>query len=255
MRKPIIAANWKMNKTRDDALAYIYEVTDKVANKNKVETIIFAPAIYLRTLIKRQEENIRIGAQNMHYEDSGAFTGELSALMLTNIGTTWVLIGHSERRQYFNETCQTVNLKIKQALKSNLKPMLCIGESLEIREKDETKKFLANQIKEAFRDITKDQAKDVVVAYEPIWAIGTGRTATPYLANQTIKEIREEIAKLYDKNTANKIRILYGGSVKLNNIEELLKQSDIDGALIGGASLDSENLIKFTKIASKIKKK
>ena len=183
-RIPIIAGNWKMYKTRDDALDFIYRVNGKMPSVDLVETVLFTSPIYLRTLVKRQEENLRIGAQNMHFENEGAYTGEISASMLKNIGVTWVLIGHSERRQYFNETDESVNKKLKKALASELKPMVCVGESLEIREKGETDSFVKNQVVKAYQDITKQEALKTVLAYEPIWAIGTGKTATPKDANE-----------------------------------------------------------------------
>lgn len=246
-RIPVIAGNWKMNKTRDDALAFIYQVNTKVPSKEEVETILFTSPIYLRTLIKRQETDLRIGAQNMHYEESGAYTGEVSPSMLTNIGTTHVLIGHSERRQYFNETDESVNLKLKAAHHHGLTPTVCVGETLEIKEAGNTNKHVGHQIKEAFKGIDKEDAIKTIVAYEPIWAIGTGKTATPDDANDTIKAIRQTLANIYSKDVAEQIRILYGGSVKPNNIKELLAKSDIDGALIGGASLDAKSYLELVE--------
>ena len=253
MRKKIIAGNWKMYKTRDDALDFIYAVNTKLPSINDVESIIFASPIYLRTLVKRQEENLRIGSQNMHYLDEGAYTGEVSNTMLTNIGVTYVLIGHSERRTYFNETDKDVNLKIKKALSVNLKPMVCVGEELKTRESNQTNQFVKNQINLAFKDLTAEDALKVVVAYEPIWSIGTGKTATPEQANETIKEIRKDLEELYGKKYSNQIRILYGGSVKETNIKEILQQSDIDGALIGGASLDPKAFVNMCNIAKELK--
>ena len=253
MRKKIIAGNWKMYKTRDDALDFIYAVNTKLPSINDVESIIFASPIYLRTLVKRQEENLRIGSQTMHYLDEGAYTGEVSNTMLTNIGVTYVLIGHSERRTYFNETDKDVNLKIKKALSVNLKPMVCVGEELKTRESNQTNQFVKNQINLAFKDLTAEDALKVVVAYEPIWSIGTGKTATPEQANETIKEIRKDLEELYGKKYSNQIRILYGGSVKETNIKEILQQSDIDGALIGGASLDPKAFVNMCNIAKELK--
>ena len=250
-RVPVIAGNWKMFKTRDDALAFIYQVNTKVPAKEKVETILFTSPIYLRTLIKRQEDDLRIGAQNMHFAEEGAFTGEISANMLTNIGTTHVLIGHSERRQYFAETDETVNKKLKTAHAHKLTPTLCVGESLETREAGKTNEFVKNQIVKAFEGLSKDQALKTIVAYEPIWAIGTGKTATPQDANDTIKSIRSNLLELYGKKISDQIRILYGGSVNPGNIEALLSESDIDGALVGGASLDPQSYLKLVKAALK----
>lgn len=254
MRKLVVAGNWKMYKNRDDALSYIYDVNTKLPSNEIVDTILFTPSIYLRSLVKRQEEYLKIGAQNMHESDNGAFTGEISANMLTNIGVSYVLIGHSERRQYFNETDNSVNLKIKQALNNSLTPMLCVGESLDIRKANKTDEFVSNQVVKALKDIDSNQVLKIEIAYEPIWAIGTGVTATAEQANDTICDIRKTIEKLYSKEVAEKVRILYGGSVKVDNIEEILSKKDIDGALIGGASLDSASFLKMANIAAKIKK-
>lgn len=250
-RIPVIAGNWKMFKTRDDALSFIYQVNTKVPAIEEVETILFVSPIYLRTLIKRQEDNLRIGAQNMHFAEEGAFTGEVSANMLTNIGTTHVLIGHSERRQYFAETDQTVNQKLHSAHAHKLTPTVCVGESLETREAGKTNEFVKNQIKKAFEGISKENAIKTIVAYEPIWAIGTGKTATPQDANDTIKSIRQTLQELYGSSVSEKIRILYGGSVNPKNISELLNESDIDGALVGGASLNPQSYLELVTAAVK----
>lgn len=253
MRKriPVIAGNWKMFKTRDDALAFIFQVNTKVPSIEKVETILFVSPIYLRTLIKRQEDNLRIGAQNMHFAEEGAFTGEISANMLTNIGTTHVLLGHSERRQYFAETDETVNKKLHSAHAHKLTPTVCVGESLETREAGKTDEFVKEQVVKAFEGIKKELAVKTIIAYEPIWAIGTGKTATPQDANATIKAIRKVLFELYGKEVSEQIRILYGGSVNPKNIDELLAQSDIDGALVGGASLDPQSYLKLVEAAVK----
>lgn len=249
-RIPVIAGNWKMYKTRDDALAFIYQVNTKVPSKEEVETILFTSPIYLRTLIKRQEDGLRIGAQNMHFAEEGAFTGEISANMLTNIGTTHILIGHSERRQYFAETDESVNKKIKTAHAHGLTPTVCVGESLEVREAGQTNSFVKEQVVKAFADIPTDDVLKTIIAYEPIWAIGTGKTATPQDANDTIKSIRANLAELYGHDIANQVRILYGGSVNPKNISDLLAQSDIDGALVGGASLDPKSFLDLVNAAS-----
>jgi len=248
-RVPVIAGNWKMFKTRDDALSFIYQVNTKVPAKEKVETILFVSPIYLRTLVKRQEDDLRIGAQNMHFAEEGAFTGEVSANMLTNIGTTHILIGHSERRQYFNETDESVNKKLKTAHAHELIPTVCVGESLETREAGETNAFVKNQVVKAFDGISETDALKTIIAYEPIWAIGTGRTATPKDANDTIKSIRSNLVELYGKKVAEEIRILYGGSVNPKNIKDLLNESDIDGALVGGASLDPQSYLQLVEAA------
>ncbi len=251
MRKPIIAGNWKMFKTRDEALQFIYAVSDKMPEKEKVESVIFAPFVVLRCLVKRQGENLRIGAQNMHFEEQGAFTGEVAPNMLTSIGVTYVLIGHSERRAMFNETDESCNKKLHQAFNHDLKPILCVGESLEQRENNLTEKVIYNQLVEDLKSLTKEQVKELVIAYEPIWAIGTGKTATAEIADETCGFIRKTVAKLYDEETAEAIRIQYGGSVKVSNIDELMAQPNIDGALIGGASLKADDFITLVKAALK----
>jgi triosephosphate isomerase len=243
MRKPIIAGNWKMNKTRDEALQFIYNVNMKLPSNEKVESVICAQAPILRDLVKRQGEELRIGAQTMHESDTGAYTGEVSAALLTNIGVEYVIIGHSERRAYYNETDEAINKKVHQAFRHDLTPILCVGESLETREANETDAFVEGQIVEDLKGLGSEQVKDLVIAYEPIWAIGTGKTATAEMANETIRNIRLVVEKLYDKETAEAVRIQYGGSVKPANIDELLSMSDIDGALVGGASLDSDSFL------------
>ncbi len=251
MRRKIIAGNWKMYKTRAEALEFIYQVADKMPERTEVETVVFAPSLYARCLVKRQG-NLRIGVQNIHHLDEGAYTGELSLKMVEPLGFEYVLIGHSERREYFKESDLDVNLKLKKVLTSNLTPVVCVGENLLVRQKNEVYAFLANQIKSAFSEVSANDAKKVVIAYEPIWAIGTGETATPEVANQTIKGIREVIEKLYGKIVAAEIRILYGGSVKPENIKEILATTDIDGALIGGASLDSAKFIQMVAVAKQL---
>ncbi|PKK94267.1 MAG: triose-phosphate isomerase, partial [Tenericutes bacterium HGW-Tenericutes-6] len=243
MRKPLIAGNWKMYKTKDDALAFIYAVNVEVPDKDIVESVVCAPAIFLRDLVKREGENLRIGAQNMHYAEEGAFTGEISAQMLKSYGVDYVVIGHSERRAYFNETDETVNLKLIAAVNQDITPIVCVGESLDIREKGTTNEVVENQIKKAYANVTKEEALKTVVAYEPIWAIGTGVTATPEQANETIVHIRKVLTSLYGKQVSENIRILYGGSVNTKNVESLLSMSDIDGALVGGASLDPNSFL------------
>lgn len=249
MRKRLIAGNWKMYKTRDEAIDFIYEVSSSVPNQDVVDTVICAPAIFLRDLVKREGEHLRIGAQNMHNEIQGAFTGEMSAPMLVSYGVEYVVIGHSERRQYFFESDAFINAKTKQALAHHITPILCVGESLETREAGTTNAFVADQVTKALDGISEDDILKVVLAYEPIWAIGTGRTATSDQANETIKAIRAHIASLYNQEVSEQVRILYGGSVKPSNIEELLQTSDIDGALIGGASLEAASFIDMAKKA------
>ncbi|TNF08626.1 MAG: triose-phosphate isomerase [Bacillota bacterium] len=251
MRKPLIAGNWKMYKTKDDALAFIYAVNLEVPDKDLVESVICAPSIFLRDLVKREGENIRIGAQNMHYANEGAYTGETSAAMLKSYGVDYCIIGHSERRAYFNETDETVNLKLIAAVNADIIPIVCVGESLEIREAGTTDHVVKKQIEKAYLNVDAEEALKTVIAYEPIWAIGTGRTATPEQANETIIAIRNVLATLYTKEVADKIRILYGGSVNVKNVDSLLSMSDIDGALVGGASLDPKSYLTLVKAALK----
>ncbi len=251
MRKPIIAGNWKMFKTRDEALNFIYSVNLKVPSINEVDTVICAEAPLLRCLVKRQGDNLRIGAQNMHQSDEGAYTGEVSAILLESIYVDYVVIGHSERRAMFNETDETVNLKIKQAFKHKLTPIVCVGEALAERQNGTTQDVVKRQVTKAFEGLTKEQAQNVVIAYEPIWAIGTGLTATKEVANETCGDIRNVIKELYGPEVSELIRIQYGGSVNPSNIDELLSMKHIDGALIGGASLDPEKFIYMANAALK----
>ena len=249
MRKPIIAGNWKMNKTRDEALQFIYNVNMNVPSNEFVDSVICAQSPILRDLVKRQGDHLRIGAQTMHYLDNGAYTGEISAPLLESIGVTYVVIGHSERRAYYNETDGSVNKKIHQAFRYGLTPILCVGEELDIRENGTTDAYIKAQVVGALKGLGTEQIKQLVLAYEPIWAIGTGKTATSEMANDTIKAIRNVVKGLYNQETAEAMRIQYGGSVKPANIEELLSMSDIDGALVGGASLDPESFLALVNAA------
>lgn len=245
MRKPIIVGNWKMNKTRDEALQFIYAVKNEVASSEVVESAICAPFPYLRCLVKRQGESLRVGAQNMHFESSGAYTGEVAPDMLTAIGVSYVVLGHSERREMFNETDEVVNKKVHAAFENGLTPIICVGESLEERENGTTNQVVDKQTVTALAGLTEDQVKQVVIAYEPIWAIGTGRTATAEQANETIGYIREVIERVYGCDASNAVRIQYGGSVNPSNIKELMAQEHIDGALVGGASLDPQSFLNL----------
>ena len=240
-----------MYKTKDEALAFVYAVNLSVPDKEIVESVICAPAIFLRDLVKREGENLRIGAQNMHYANEGAFTGETSAIMLKSYGVDYVVIGHSERRAYFNETDETVNLKVINAINNEIIPIVCVGESLEIRENGTTDSFVTAQIEKAYLNIDAEDALKTVIAYEPIWAIGTGVTATPEQANETIITIRGVLSKLYGQAISDQIRILYGGSVNTKNIDSLISMSDIDGALVGGASLDPQSYLTLVRAALK----
>lgn len=245
MRKKVIAGNWKMNMLPNEAINFIQELEPMVKDTEN-EVIICAPYTDLfYTILNAQNTNIKIGAQNMHFEEKGAYTGEVSGQMLKSIGVEYVIIGHSERRQYFAETDETVNKKIKAALAVELKPIVCVGETLEERENGTTSYVITRQIKAALEGLSEEQVKNTIVAYEPIWAIGTGKTATADEANDTIIKIREEISKIYGNDIAECVIILYGGSVKSSNAKELFTKSDIDGGLIGGASLKAEEFAKI----------
>ena len=247
MRKKVIAGNWKMNMLPNEAIKMIEELTPLVESAQS-EVILCVPFTDLfYALMTAQGSNIKIGAQNMHWEESGAYTGEVSAKMLKSIGVEYVIIGHSERRQYFNETDETVNKKIKSAFESELKPIVCIGETLEERESGKAEKVVTTQLKLALEGLSNFQVANTIIAYEPIWAIGTGKTATAEDANNMIKAIREEISNLYGQNVAGRVIIQYGGSVKSSNAKELFSTSDIDGALVGGASLKAD---EFSKIVN-----
>ncbi len=251
LRRPVIAGNWKMFKTRDEALQFIYAINQEVPEASVVESIICANDVLLRCLVKRQGENLKIGAQNMHFEENGAFTGETSPLVLETTGVTYVIIGHSERRAMFNETDETVNLKLKSAIKHDLTPIVCVGESLEVRENGTTDEVVKQQVVKAYDGVGADEALKSIIAYEPIWAIGTGKTATPEQAEETIKAIRNVLVSIYGNDLASKVRILYGGSVNPKNVDVLLQQENIDGALVGGASLDPMSFLTLVKAAVK----
>lgn len=245
MRKAIIAGNWKMNKTVTEALKLVEELKPLVSDA-KCDVVVCPPYICLDAVAKAVKgSNIKVGAQNMHYEESGAYTGEVAPNMLKDIGIDFVIIGHSERRQYFNETDESINKKVKKAFEYDINPIVCCGETLEERESDITEEVLGKQIKIDLAGLEKSQVEKLVVAYEPIWAIGTGKTATDKQANDTIAYIRSVIAKMYGRETAEKTRIQYGGSVKPATIKAQMAQSDIDGALVGGASLKSEDFAKI----------
>lgn len=241
MRKKVIAGNWKMNKTPEEAKKYLEEIIPLVENA-QVEVILCVPYLNLKCMVKNaMGTRIKIGAQNMHWEESGAYTGEISGSMLKSIGVEYVIIGHSERRQYFAETDETVNKKVKAAFANKIKPIVCVGETLEQREKGETQEVITTQTKLALDGLTNEEVENTIIAYEPIWAIGTGKTATSEDANDSIKEIRDEICKIYGQMTADRVIIQYGGSVKPSNSKELFTTSNIDGALVGGASLKPED--------------
>ncbi len=229
-----------MNMLPNEAMDFITRLSESVRGV-KSEIVLCVPYTDLfYSLLTAQNTNIKIGAQNMHWEETGAYTGEVSGKMLEVINVEYVIIGHSERRQYFAETDETVNKKIKSAFNYNLKPIVCVGETLEQKELGKTSEIITNQTKFALEGLSNEQVKNTIIAYEPIWAIGTGKTATSEDANNSIKEIRKEIKNIYGEEVANDIEILYGGSVKASNAKELFETSDIDGALVGGASLKVE---------------
>jgi triosephosphate isomerase len=239
MRKPLIAANWKMYKTPEEAVAFIKAFIPHVAHHKHAEIVLCVSPSLLRTVVDAARNNpIRVAAQDMHWLDQGAYTGETSPLMLKALGVTHVLIGHSERRQYFNETDESVNLKLKSALKHGIVPIVCVGEQLAEREANQTREVLERQTSVALDGIDPASATSLVIAYEPVWAIGTGRTATPEIADEAHQIIRAQIAKSLSPELAASTRILYGGSVKPDNTASLCGLPDIDGALVGGASLD-----------------
>lgn len=245
MRKKVIAGNWKMNMLPNEAIDFIEKLATEVKNTNN-EVVLCVPYTDLfYALLTAQETNIKIGAQNMHFEESGAYTGEVSGKMLKSIGVEYVIIGHSERRQYFNETDETVNKKIKAAFANDLKPIVCVGETLEEREANRTEEIITTQTELALQGLTAEQVEKTIIAYEPIWAIGTGKTATAEDANNSIKAIRDKICQIYGQTIANGVIIQYGGSVKGSNAKELFEMSDIDGGLVGGASLKPDEFAKI----------
>ncbi len=239
-RKKIIAGNWKMNMTPSEAVKLVEELKPLVQN-DEVDVVYCVPAIDIVPVVEAVKgTNVKVGAENMYYEENGAYTGEISPNMLVDAGVEYVIIGHSERRDYFKECDCMLNKKVKKAFEHNLTPILCCGESLEQREMGVTMDWIRFQIKSDLVDITADQVKKLVIAYEPIWAIGTGKTATTEQAEEVCKGIRECIAEMYDEATAEAVRIQYGGSVNAGNAAELFAQPDIDGGLVGGASLKAD---------------
>ena len=246
MRIPFIAGNWKMNMTHLEAMKFLEDLNYKFENKTNCEVAICPPSTALRsvqTILGDDDLDIKIGAQNMHFEQSGAYTGEISPDMLKALGVEYVVLGHSERRQYFTETNEIVNKKVKTAFENKLKPILCIGENLEIREKGKEIEYVLDQLVNCLAGIDSENIADLTIAYEPIWAIGTGKTATSKDANDMCSAIRQKIADIYGKDDADRVRIQYGGSVKPSNISELMSMPDIDGALVGGASLKVDDFL------------
>lgn len=251
VRKPIIAGNWKMNKTLSEAEEFISAVKDNIPSKDVVDSVVGAPNIFTQKLVEWTEgTELEVAAQNSYYEDEGSYTGETSPKALADLGTDYVIIGHSERRELFGETDEDVNKKAHAVFNNNMLPIICVGETLEHRESGETEAWVSGQVEKALDGLSADQVKELVLAYEPIWAIGTGETATPEQANETVQVVRGTVEKIYDEETAEAVRIQYGGSVKPANVDELLAQSDIDGALVGGASLEADSFLKLLEAAN-----
>lgn len=248
MRKPIIAGNWKMNKTVAEAKDFINNLPT-LPDASQVESVVCAPTIQLDALItavkEGKAEGLKIGAQNAYYEDSGAFTGETSPVALADLGVTYVVIGHSERRNIFHETDEEVNKKAHAVFNHGMTPIICVGESEEERDNGQADKVVSDQVKKAVEGLSDDQLKEVVIAYEPVWAIGTGKSSNAQDANEMCACVRSTLAELSSQDVAEATRIQYGGSVKPNNIEEYMSQSDIDGALVGGASLKVDDFMKL----------
>lgn len=249
MRRPLLAANWKMHKTLAEAEALASALKAQLKDVAGRDVVLCVPFLYVEAVVGLLlDSEIAVGAQNLFYEDKGAFTGEISAPMLKSVGCDYVIAGHSERRQYFRETNQDVNKKAKAALKAGLTPIVCVGETLQQREDGVTESVVTTQIHESLEGLNKGDMLGSVIAYEPIWAIGTGRTATPEQAQEVHSLIRSLLAQTFSDDVAEQVRILYGGSIKPENIYELMRQPDIDGGLVGGASLDGssfEQIVRF----------
>ena len=255
MRKTIIAGNWKMNKTLREGQELVIALRRELYQIEDVDIVVCPPYTLLAYLADALEtSNIVIGAQDVYWQDEGAFTGEVSPVMLKDIGCKFVIVGHSERRQYFGETNESVNNKIRAALRHNLTPIVCVGETLSQRESGQTFKVLDDHIKNGLKEISDTDILNIVIAYEPVWAIGTGKNATPGQAQEAQKYIRDLLRKMYNNDIADTVRIQYGGSVKPDNITELMREPDVDGALVGGASLQIETFAEIVQKAAQVKK-
>lgn len=254
MRRFLIAGNWKMNCGPEETSNLLNNIKERCPEiPNELDVLVCPPEISLTTASRILDNyNIFLGAQNVHFEDNGAYTGEVSTQMLKEVGCSFVIVGHSERRQYFSETDKTVNAKVIKALSDDIKPVICVGESLDQRKKEVHKKMVKKQVQAALIGVEANSVYDVVIAYEPIWAIGTGETATPEQAQEMHEMIRDVIAELYNRESADSIRILYGGSMKPHNAEELLSQPDVDGGLIGGASLKAKSFTDIIDVANEL---
>jgi triosephosphate isomerase len=257
-RTPMIAGNWKMYKTPGEAVALVQEIDnlllDDPAETSGVDAVVCPPFVDLKsvaTVIEFDHSPVRLSAQNVHWEQEGAYTGEVSVPMLADIGCNYCIVGHSERREYFGETDETVNRKVKALVAGGITPIMCVGESLETRDAGETDTFVREQVRAGLDGLDGVQVSELVIAYEPIWAIGTGRTPTPEAANDTCRAIRATVGALFGQPAAIRVRILYGGSAKPENIGLFMPEPDIDGALVGGASLDAESFVSMLKTAAK----
>lgn len=243
-RKPIIAGNWKMNKTHTEASAFVAAVKDQIPSAEQVDSVVGAPALFLEAIKNGSEgSELRVAAQNSYFEDEGAYTGETSPKALAALGVEYVIIGHSERREYFHETDEDINKKAKAIFRNGMTPIICCGETLEQREAGETNDFVSGQVKAALEGLTEEQVAQSVIAYEPIWAIGTGKSSSAELANETCGVVRQAVSEVTSDEVAQKVRIQYGGSVKPENIAEYMAQEHIDGALVGGASLEVDSFL------------
>ena len=246
MRKPIIAGNWKMNKTASEAKAFAQAVKNSLPSNEKVDSVIGSPALFLETLVSEAKgTELQIAAQNCYWENAGAFTGETSPAALADLGVQYVIIGHSERRDYFHETDEEINKKAKAIFANGMTPILCCGESLETYEAGQTAAWIEGQITKGLADLSVEQVSSMVIAYEPIWAIGTGKSADANIADEICGVVRSTVEKLYGSEVAQKVRIQYGGSVKPENIAEYMAKENVDGALVGGASLQPESFLKL----------
>ncbi len=248
MRKPIIAGNWKMNKTLSEAKEFALAVKDAIPSKDVVDSVIGSPALFLAPLrCKTKGSEVQLAAQNCYWENAGAFTGETSPAALADMGIEYVIIGHSERREYFHETDEEINKKAKAIFANGMTPILCCGESLETYEAGKTAEWIETQITAGLKDLTAGQVSNMVIAYEPIWAIGTGKSADANIADEICGVVRQTVEKLYDNEVSESVRIQYGGSVKPENIAEYMAKENVDGALVGGASLEADSFLALLK--------
>lgn len=253
MRRPLVAANWKMNMTCAETVKYLTDFTNEVEGLTSVDVVICPPFTALRTAstyLEYEKSNIALGSQNMHWEEKGAYTGEISVSMLKELNVSWVITGHSERRRYFNEDNETVTRKVRSAIESGIKPIICVGESLEERENDQTLEVIRTQVLSALEAVKDTEDPEFSIAYEPIWAIGTGKAADPESVNDVARHIRALVGTVFFPDLARRVRIIYGGSIDADNFHAFLSEPDIDGGLVGGASLSANTFSKLVRIAS-----